>query len=119
MSNYVVIVMDRFGVLQTKVSSSGKETEMRQLFEKSQEAERFAVRRLVQDCGPLCYALIQSTRMMTKDGSPLTVKITREEAFAKQFPKERAPAMKTTLSKGAPLTFRWIMRPTRVSFSHG
>jgi hypothetical protein len=118
-NNYLVIVMDRWGRLQSKINAGGKEVEMRQLFEKSQDAERWARRRLIQDCEPGSYALVQHTRMMTKTGEPLTLKITREESFAPHFPKAKAPAVKTTLNKSAPLTFRWIMRPTRVEFSRG
>jgi hypothetical protein len=114
MSNYLVLVLDRFGVLQEK---NGKE--MRQLFPKHQDAERWAQRRLIEDSQPGAVALIQATRMMSKSGEPLTIRLTREECFAKQFPKPKTPSMKTTLSKNAPLTFRWVMRPTRVSFSHG
>lgn len=118
-NNYVVVVQDKWGRLCSRITPSGKEVEFRELFEKSQDAERYAMRRLVQDCEPGSYALISSTRMMAKDGSPLTIKITREECFPKQFPKVKGPAVKVTSSKNARLTFGMTCHQTRVTFSHG
>jgi hypothetical protein len=119
MSNYLVLVLDRYNVLQTKISPSGKESDMSQLFPKHQEAERWGIRRLVQDCEPGSFCLIQSTRFIGRDGSPLTLKITREEAMSKHFPKAKSPATKVLTGKSAPLSFPWKMRESRSTFSHG
>lgn len=121
MSNYLVIVMNRYGVLQSKITPSGKEVEFRQLFEKHQEAERYGIRRLEQDCEPGSYALIQSTRMIGKDGNPLTIKITREDALHKAYPKPKSPSTKTTIGCQTTISFadRMRVKETRVTFSHG
>lgn len=118
-NNYVVVVMDRWGRLCSRTTPSGKEVEFRELFEKSQDAERYAVRRLSQDCEPLSYALIQSTRMMDKEGNPLTLKITREEAMHKAFPKPKSPAMRVIKGKRDVSFYRMKTSQTRVEFSRG
>ncbi len=118
MSNYLVLILNDRGELQTRFSSSGEEQELRKLFEKSQEADRWAHRRLVE-CGSDCYALVQHTRMMKRDGTPMAIKITRDQALGGMFPKAKGPAVKSTLSKNAPLTFRMTCHQTRVEFSRG
>lgn len=119
MSNYLAIVMDRWGRLMSRTTPSGKEVEFRELFDLSQDAERYSVRRLVQDCGPGCYALISSTRMMGKDGAPLVLKLTWEDAQFKAFPKPKAPALRTTKSKKGTSFYQMHVGQTRVTFSGG
>lgn len=118
-NNYLVIVMDRWGRVCSRITPSGKEVEFRELFEKSQDAERYAVRRLSLDCEPLSYALIQSTRMMSKDGSPLTIRLTREDAMFKAFPKPKGPATRVTKSKKFGSFYQMKVGTTRVEFSRG
>lgn len=119
MSNYLVIVMDRWGRLMSRTTPSGKEVEFRELFEKSQDAERYAVRRLSLDCEPGSYALIQSTRMIGKDGQPLTLKMSREEAMHKAYPQKKAPALRVTKSKKFGSFYQMKVGQTRVEFSRG
>jgi len=118
-NNYLVIVMDRWGRLLSRTTPSGKEIEFREFFEKSNDGERYAIRRLTQDCEPGSYALVQATRMMGKDGSPLTIRISREEAMHKAFPKPKTPAMRVTKSKKATSFYQMKTSQTRVEFSRG
>ena len=118
-NNYLVIVMDRWGRLLSRTTPSGKEVEFRELFEKSQDAERYAIRRLSLDCEPLSYALVQSTRMMDREGNPLTLKITREEAMHKAYPKPKSPATRVTKSKRGVSFYQMHVGQTRVEFSRG
>jgi hypothetical protein len=118
MSNWLVLIVDARNELQVRLTASGKEEDLSKLFDKSGDAERWATRKLVE-CGSDCVAIVQSTRMMARDGNPLTLKITRDQAMGKMFPKAKGPAVKSTLSKNAPLTFRMTCHQTRVTFSHG
>lgn len=118
-NNYVVLIQDRFGVLVSRFTSSGKEVELREMFDKHQDCERWAIRRLVQDCEPLSVAIIQSTRMIGKDGSPLTIKITREDALHKAYPKPKSPALRVTKNKRGVSFYQMHVGQTRVEFSRG
>lgn len=118
MSNWLVLIVDSRNELQIRYTASGKPEELRKLFDKSGDAERWAQRKLVE-CASDCLAIVQSTRMMARDGNPLTLKITRDQAMGKQFPKAKSPAVKVTISKSAPLSFPWKVKETRVTFSGG
>lgn len=118
MSNWLVLVVDSRNELQTRRTASGKEEDLSKLFDLNQEAERWACRKLVE-CGSDCVAMIQHTRSMGKDGQPLTIKITRDQALGKLFPKAKSPATKTTQSKNGHSFYRMSAKQTRVEFSRG
>jgi len=118
MSNWNGIILNGRGELQYRINAKGEEKELRQLFAKANDAERWADRQLVT-CSPDCYAVIQSTRMMGRDGKPLAIKIDRDLALSRFFKKPRSVASKTTVSKNAPLSFGMKVKETRVEFSHG
>lgn len=118
MSNWLVLVVDSRNEVQTRRTPKGKEEELSKLFDLNQDADRWACRKLV-DCGSDCIAIIQHTRSMGKNGEPLTLKITRDEAMGKLFPHKKGPAVRVTKSKRATSFYQMKVGQTRIEFSRG
>jgi len=116
--NWVVTVYDRNGRVETRVNAKGESEDLIQGFELSQDADRWADRRLVEG-SPDCYAVVQHSTMTTKDGDPLATVVMRGDAIERAFRAPKGAAMRKVGGSTSALSFRPTVKNHVSKFSHG
>lgn len=116
--NWIATILDSKGNVCTRVNAEGKVEELVKDFEKSNDADRWCDRRLVEGA-PDWYAVVQHTTMKNKDGDLLSTIILRNDAMARVLATSKGPVMKQTAKSAGALSFRPKARPDHFHFSKG
>lgn len=110
---WLAIVYNAKGVIQAKIDSKGKSQDLIKGFDKSSDADRWLILRLVEG-KPGWYAEITHAYSKTKET------ITRDDAIARAAGRKTYPV---THSKGyrlgESLGFKWKVKESRSTFSKG
>lgn len=117
--NWIVTVYDSKGNVATRVNAKGETEELTKSFDKGQEADRWADRRLVEG-EPDCIAVVQHATIMNRHGEPLSQTILRGDAMARVFGERKpGPVMRKTGGTTSSLSFRPKAHNDVSKFSHG
>jgi len=92
------VIYNAAGEVQTYVDENGEEKELMAGFELHQEAMGWSDRKLVE-CSSDCYSVIESMRLIGKDGNTLKTIVLRDDAMSRIF-----RAKKMALHKVKPQT---------------
>lgn len=116
--NWVVTVYDANGRIATRVNNKGEVEDLIQGFEKAQDADGWADRRLVEGA-PDCYAVVQHSTMLNKDGEPIATIIMRGDAMERTFRAPKSAAMRKVGGSTSALSFRPKVKGDHFHFSRG
>jgi hypothetical protein len=108
-----VTVYDSKGNIQSRIAENGNPIELQESFLLAQRASEWADRRLVNDCGSDCFAVI--THVPT--GKEIIA--LRNEAMSRCFPKAKAPMSKKTGSRDNKLSWGSKCVQSHAHFSRG
>lgn len=117
--NYVATVWNSKGEVVQAADSNGKIKDLKDSFETSTQAERWADNRLF-DGAPDWFCVVETTHVFKQDGTPFTATILRGDAIARILKRPKAPVMKAQKSgKGGKLSWGVKVSESKASFSHG
>jgi hypothetical protein len=116
--NWIVTVYDSRGNIATRVNAKGETEELTKSFDKGQDADRWADRRLVEG-EPDCIAVVQHATILNRHGEPLSQTILRGDAMARTFAASKGPVMRKTGGTTSSLSFRPKAHNDVSKFSHG
>lgn len=116
--NWIAIVYNQKGEVQTRVNANGKEEELDKSFELASDADRWADRRLFEGASDW-YAVISHSRMMRADGDPISNVIMRQDAIARILKIKKGPMSKKTGTRDGKLSFGVKAHQDHAHFSRG
>ena len=116
--NWTATILDSKGNVCTRINSEGKTEDLVKGFEKSQDADRWVDRRLVEGAVDW-YGVVQHATMKNKDGELLSTIIMRNDAMARVLATGKGPVMKQTSKGGGALSFRPKAKGDHFHFSKG
>ena len=112
--NWLVTVFDAKGNIV--LDKDGKEITMS--FELASAADRWADRRLFDGASDH-FAVIEHTKIMRADGTPISTVIMRDDAISRILRKPKAPLSKKTGSRDGKLSFGVHAKQDHAHFSRG
>lgn len=117
--NYVATVWNSKGEIVQAPDSNGKIKDLKDSFDTSTQAERWADNRLFEGA-PDWFCVVETTHVFKQDGSPFTATILRDDSIARILKRPKAPVMKAQKSgKGGKLSWGVKVHESKASFSHG
>ncbi len=116
--NYVATVWNSKGEVVQAPDSNGKIKDLKDSFETSTQAERWADNRLF-DGATDWFCVVETTHVFKQNGDPFTATILRADAIARILKRPKAPVMKAQKKSGGRLSFGVKAHQTKAAFSHG
>lgn len=117
--NYVATVWNSKGEVVQAPDSNGKIKDLKDSFETSTQAERWADNRLF-DGATDWFCVVETTHVFKQNGDPFTATILRADAIARILKRPKQPVMKAQKSgKGGKLSWGVKVSESKASFSHG
>lgn len=117
-ANWTATILNAKGEVCTRINAKGETEDLIMGFEKSNDADRWCDRRLVEGA-PDWYGVVQHATMKNKDGDPISTVILRNDAMARVLATSKGPVMKQTSKSAGALSFRPKARPDHFHFSKG
>lgn len=116
--NWIATILNSKGEVCTRINAKGEVEDLTTSFEKSNDADRWCDRRLVEGA-PDWYGVVHHATMTNKDGEPISTVILRGDAMARVLATSKGPVMKQTSKSAGALSFRPKARPDHFHFSKG
>jgi hypothetical protein len=113
--SWLAVITDGSGIIQVRVTPKGKVEELTQSFDKSGDADKWIIHRLVQDSKPGWQGVL------THSHSNIREVVSRDEALGRSVGHVQRPVSHQAagFSRGTKLEFGVKVKETRVSFSDG
>jgi len=115
--HWVVTIFNGDGEM-VSVQKDGKSLDLQEEFEKPQDADRWADRRLF-DGESDWFAVVQHATQLNKHGELLSTTILRQDSIARILSKKSGPAVKSSSKSSGKLGWGVKSRPSHAKFSHG
>lgn len=114
---YVATIYTADGEIATRVTVQDDEELLQKEFNTPQEADRWTDRRLVTGESDW-YGEVSHTKMLTRTGEPITMRIDRKDAIGRTFRSKSGAAMRVSKAAGK-LSFGCRVKNHVSKFSHG
>ena len=116
--NWIATIYTAKGEIATKKDIHGKVVDLQEQFDIPQDADRWTDRRLFDgEC--TWYGIVSHTKIVNKDGDPLSTIVMRTDAIGRILAKKKGPVVKGESKGNGKLGFGVSCKQSVAKFSHG